>query len=93
MATKFEAFNDRGGRDVYMSHDLEDILTVIDGRAEVVAELAAADAAVRGHVAAQTGWLLKHPDFLNALPGLISQPLRLGTVVARLQQIDALNGH
>ncbi len=42
VATKFEAFNDRGGRDVYLSHDLEDILTVVDGRAELVAELAQA---------------------------------------------------
>ena len=47
LATKFEAFNDRGESDVYMRHDLEDILTVVDGRAELADELAAADAEVR----------------------------------------------
>ena len=90
LATKFEAFNDRGGNDVYLSHDLEDILTVVDGRAEVVAELADAPAPVRAHVVAQVRMLLHHASFLNALPGLISQQARVGIVVERLQQIVAL---
>ena len=32
IATKLEAFRDRGGGDFLMSHDLEDIVTVVDGR-------------------------------------------------------------
>ena len=91
LATKFEAFNDRGAGDVYLSHDLEDILTVVDGRAEVVAELAGSDAKVRGHVQRQTRKLLNHANFLNALPGLISQPVRVGIVLERLQLIAALS--
>ena len=91
LATKFEAFNDRGAGDVYLSHDLEDILTVVDGRAEVVAELAGSDAKVRGHVQRQTRKLLNHANFLNALPGLISQSVRVGTVLERLQLIAALS--
>ena len=31
LVTKFEAFKDRGGNDVYLSHDLEDIMTVMEG--------------------------------------------------------------
>ena len=50
LATKFEAFNNRGGRDVYASHDLEDIITVIDGRAELADELAQTTPSVRTHV-------------------------------------------
>lgn len=91
LAAKFEAFNDRGAGDVYLSHDLEDILTVVDGRAELVAELVDTDAAVRTHVLTQTRKLLNHENLLNALPGLISQPARLGIVVERLQQIASLN--
>ncbi|MEP7295620.1 MAG: hypothetical protein ABI702_05480 [Burkholderiales bacterium] len=90
LATKFEAFNDRGGNDVYLSHDLEDILTVIDGRAEVVDELGAAPAPARSHVVAQVRTLLNHRELLNALPGLISLPARSGIVLVRLQQIAAL---
>lgn len=91
LATKFEAFNDRGGNDVYLSHDLEDIVTVIDGHVEVVAELAAAPDPVRAHVVQQVRTLLDHPNFLNALPGLISLTPRLGIVLERLQRIAALN--
>lgn len=39
LATKFEAFKDRGQNDVYLSHDLEDIMTVMEGRAAVVQEM------------------------------------------------------
>ena len=91
LATKFEAFNDRGASDVYLSHDLEDILTVVDGRAELVAEIAGAGQAVRSYVAQQARALLAHPNFLNALPGLVLQPLRMGTVLERLHQMAALD--
>ena len=90
LATKFEAFNDRGAGDVYLSHDLEDILVVVDGRAELLAELARAEAPVLAYVTQQTAALLKHPSFLNALPGLVLQPMRVGTVLERLQAIASL---
>jgi predicted nucleotidyltransferase len=41
LATKLAAFGDRGRRDSMASHDLEDIISVIDGRREIVADLAA----------------------------------------------------
>lgn len=87
LATKFEAFNDRGKRDVYASHDLEDIITVIDGRAELVDELAAANAEVRDHVIAQVRALLAHPELPNALPGIVTQPIRAGIVLEGLHRI------
>ncbi len=34
VATKLEAFKDRGNNDVYLSQDLEDIITLVDGRDE-----------------------------------------------------------
>lgn len=86
LATKFEAFYDRGRNDVYTSHDLEDILTVIEGRADLVQELSAAAADVREHVMDCVAKLLANPDFNNALAGLLSQPDREPLVRARLQQ-------
>lgn len=91
LATKFEAFNDRGARDVYLSHDLEDIVTVVDGRAELADELARAGTTVRGHVIEQTQGLLAHPELPNALPGIVAQPIRAGVVLERLQRIASLN--
>jgi hypothetical protein len=90
LATKFEAFNDRGNNDVYASHDLVDILTVIEGRAELGEELASAPAELRHHVAACVATLLNNSDFNNALGGLLSQPNREPLVRARLQHIAQL---
>ena len=91
LATKFEAYNDRGGRDVYLSHDLEDIVTVIDGRAELADELLRAEPALRDHVIEQAQALLLHPELLNALPGIVAQPIRAGIVLERLQRIASLH--
>jgi len=38
LATKLEAFHGRGKND-YASHDLEDIITIIDGRQELITEV------------------------------------------------------
>ena len=48
LATKFEAFHGRGNSDYRMSHDLEDIVTVIDGRPELASEVEKTDHAVAG---------------------------------------------
>lgn len=91
VATKFEAYQDRGGRDVYLSHDLEDIITVVDGRAELADELAQADRTLRQHVIGQTRELLAHPELPNALPGIVAQPIRARVVLERLQHIASLD--
>lgn len=87
LATKFEAFHDRGQNDVYLSHDLEDIMTVVEGRTALVADVAGAQADVRTHIAQSVAALLAQPHFLNALPGLLSEPERETTVLARLRKL------
>lgn len=47
VATKLEAFHGRGAGDVFRSHDLEDIAAVVDGREELIDEIAAANGDVR----------------------------------------------
>jgi predicted nucleotidyltransferase len=88
LATKFEAFKDRGQNDVYLSHDLEDIMTVMEGRSAVSQEVAAAHDLVRKHVAQSVAALLGMTAFHNALPGLLSDPQREPTIRARLIQIS-----
>lgn len=43
LATKVEAFLGRGNNDFMGSHDLEDIITILDGRSEIVAEIKEAE--------------------------------------------------
>lgn len=78
-------------RDVYASHEMEDLITVVDGRAELANELLHADLLVRAHVVEQTKALLAHPDMQNAMPGIVAQPLRTGIMFERLQHIAAMN--
>ena len=40
LATKFEAYSDRGGADMLASHDIEDIVNVVDGRPGLLEEVA-----------------------------------------------------
>lgn len=90
LATKFEAFKDRGQNDVYLSHDLEDIMTVMEGRAAVVQEMITVDRAIRQHVGQAVAALLDMPAFHNALPGLLSDPEREQSVKTRLVQMTQL---
>lgn len=71
IATKLEAFHGRGGDDVFASHDLEDIVTVVDGRPEIADDVAAADEQVRAYISAEIQSLLKNPDFVEALAGFL----------------------
>lgn len=91
LATKFEAFGDRGKRDYFGSADLEDIVAVIDGRSTVVNETVQADAAVRKYVAEQAAEVLSIRAFMDALPGhVLGDAHRLGIVIERLRALALL---
>ena len=47
VATKLEAFYDRGNGDYGASHDIEDIVNLVDGRLELVDEIRNSDANLR----------------------------------------------
>lgn len=72
LATKFAAFHDRGEGDYYASSDLEDIVTVVDGRDGIMQDLANADVFLCEYVRASMRKLVGNPDFQDALSGLMS---------------------
>jgi hypothetical protein len=88
VATKLEAFVDRGAGDMLASHDLEDVLNIVDGREELPDELLAAPALLQQVVGAAFANLLARPDFANVLPGLIAEPERAGIVEQRLRRMS-----
>ncbi len=95
LATKFEAFLDRGRGDLLGSHDLEDIVNVLDGRPELVSEVALAAPELRQYLAAQCRALLAMPGFMGALPGMVfpdeSLAERVKLLALRFEQIGGLN--
>lgn len=94
IATKLEAFADRGDGDFLASHDLEDITTIIDGRPALADEAAVASPEIRRHLSAQMKVLLQSSAFLNALPGhLPGDPVsqaRLPLILERMQRLSGL---
>lgn len=71
LATKFEAFADRGKGDLLRSHDLEDIVNVLDGRPEIVGEIAQSPVELQRYLADRCVALLALPKFMDALQGMV----------------------
>ena len=94
MATKLEAFADRGHGDFLASHDLEDITTIVDGRPELGDETAAASPDIRKHLSTQVKGLLESHAFHNALPGHLpgdsASQARVPLTLERLQRLSRL---
>jgi hypothetical protein len=94
-ATKLEAFDGRGADDYLASHDLEDIITVIDGRAEIVDEISHAPEDLRDYISGKIRGLLNTRQFLDALPGYLlpdeASQGRLRILTERLTQIAEMN--
>ncbi len=72
LATKFEAFACRGKNEYLMSRDMEDIVTVLDGRPEIISEIEQAIETLKTYLVEFCSELLKERDFLDTLPGHLS---------------------
>ena len=89
VATKLEAFVTRGKSDYLASHDLEDVLNVVEGRPALADELRAANPALRQAIKLRFQRLLAEPNFLDSLPGLVSDGDLAAVVLARLRGMAA----
>lgn len=91
MATKFVAFADRGNNDYLASHDLEDIINLIDGRQELHGEIVQSPANLRRYLTEQCQQLLNTDAFHDGLQGFLAYGATQGgqvvKVVERLTQI------
>lgn len=69
LATKLEAFKTRGKSDYYASHDFEDIVSILDGRIEIVEEIQKADSELQDHLINSFVEIKNDPAFKGAIPG------------------------
>ncbi|GAB4353163.1 MAG: hypothetical protein Kow006_18220 [Gammaproteobacteria bacterium] len=83
LATKLEAFAGRGKGD-YFSHDLEDIVFVMENRSRLILELIDSPEELKRYFSEQAGMLL-NDEFLNVLPGLLNNPESVTSVVDSLR--------
>lgn len=88
IATKLEAYKGRGRGDPLGSHDIEDILTVVDGRFELAKDLAESDSLLTEYVAEELGKLLQLIDFEYAVQSIANNDDQRETLLFnRLEEI------
>ena len=90
LATKLEAFKGRGRGDFIASHDLEDVLAVIDGRPELLEEVRSSPDDLRAYLALEFATLLRTPRFLDAIAGHLlpdaASQSRIPILLRRIQE-------
>jgi len=91
LATKLEAFYGRGNGDFIASHDLEDMIAVLDGRATIVQEVSEC-LELREHLPGAFTKLLENEEFQDALPGHLPADAasqgRIGMILDRIKEIS-----
>ena len=89
LATKLEAFVDRGREDILGSHDLEDIILLVDGRPELTGEVRNSDMELQVYIGNIVQQILDFPKIEDAIEGHLGSLLdasdRLSLVRERLQ--------
>lgn len=95
VATKLEAFLGRGDMDFVMSHDLEDVICVLDGRPELEDEIGSAAREVRDYVRRRFRDFVDDSQFIESLPGHLpgdaGSQARLPALVEKLRRIAEMD--
>lgn len=91
IASKLAAFTNRGNQDFWISHDLEDLITVIDGRENIVNEIRVAKADVRDYISRTLRDYQEGTDFIQALPAYLeSDPASQERLPSLREKIEAI---
>lgn len=92
IATKLEAYLGRGNNDPLGSKDVEDILALFDGRAQLVAEIQEAEQEIRIYIAEQLESLMKNSDFDYAVQGSVrSDKGRENLIFQRIESLQSVS--
>lgn len=96
VAMKLEAFKDRGNADYLGSRDIEDVISVIDGRTSIVEEIKNSYPEVVEFISETIAELLLKNEFTASIAGhLMPDPASQGrriVVLDRLNRISQLQG-
>lgn len=94
LATKIDAFHNRGADDYIASHDMEDIITLLDGRPEIVDDVRNGPEDVKAFLSRKFGEFLNNRSFLDALPGHLlpdsASQLRVPILMERIRALAKL---
>jgi len=90
VATKIESFHDRGNGD-FTHHDIEDVITLVDGRPELIREVRESPEELRSFIAEEIDSMLSQTTFTDAIPWLLkpdaSEQARAPIILERLRTL------
>lgn len=91
LLTKFDAFRSRATSDLLLSHDLEDIVTVLDGREPLEEEITSSPVDVREAIRENVRQLISNARAMETmsafLPGDAASQARLPELFLRLERL------
>ena len=94
LITKLEAFEGRGKGDYQLSHDMEDIVAVLDGRPELATEISCVEVGLKLELASRFRQLLNDHRFMDALAGHLpadsASQARLPLIITRIRDITEI---
>lgn len=92
IATKLEAFRGRGKNDFLMSADIEDIISVIDGRDKLLSEIQTSSQDLQEYIAQEIAFFLQTPSFVQNISGFVpgdpASQARIPKLLVRLKKIS-----
>ena len=95
LATKLEAFQDRGGSDYLASVDFEDVVRLVDGRERLIQEVEQAPQDVRHFIATQFVQMLADEQFEAGVAGALmpdaASQARREQVLGRVDLLSRVN--
>lgn len=87
LATKLEAYKGRGNDDPIGSHDIEDILNIVDGREELIDEVRAESTEFKQYISREIQSLLDNPGFQYAAESAAGISGREEVIFERLEAL------
>lgn len=90
LATKWEAYKNRGGNDPRMSHDFEDLIYVLDNNSDLLEDIRSADKSVRKFLTEMSAEILENPfseEIIEVHLDPLEASLRKAMIVEKLEQI------
>jgi hypothetical protein len=86
LATKLDAYNGRGNGDIWSSTDIEDIITLFQGRHEIADEVLAASADVKHFIQHELGALLDADGLQYAVESAINDRAMRDVIYSRMER-------
>ena len=90
LATKIEAFFDRGMKDIYASHDLEDIVYLFNYTTNIDTQLLSSDMKVKTYLAQKLEEIRNNKTIVAAIPGSLyyeQADERMEIILERIQNV------